>query len=80
MLKYRIPESASHIEREQVGYHQIDWIGYADDLVLTFESKQDLQRALSILNETFESFFLSINRTEEKKNDTQSSVCRRSLS
>ena len=38
-FKYRIPESASHNRREKVGYHQIDWIGYADDLILTFESK-----------------------------------------
>ena len=66
MLKYRIPESASHIDRERVGYHHIDWIGYADDLILTFESKQDLQRALSILNETFDSFSLSINTTKTK--------------
>ena len=39
-FKYRIPEYASQNKREQVGYHQIDWIGYADDLILAFESKK----------------------------------------
>ena len=65
-FKYRIPESASHNRRGKGGYHQIDWIGYADDIILTFESKIELQRAMNILNETFSKFSLSINMTKTK--------------
>ena len=65
-FKYRIPESASHNRRGKVGHHQIDWIGYADDIILTFESKIELQRAMNILNETFSKFSLSINMTKTK--------------
>lgn len=65
-FKYRIPECASQNKREQIGYHQIDWIGYADDLILTFESRKDLQCALKILDETFQKFSLSINSTKTK--------------
>jgi len=65
-FKYRIPECASHNKREQVGYQQIDWIGYADDLILTFESSKDLKYALKILDETFQKFSLSINSKKTK--------------
>jgi len=65
-FKYRIPECASQNKREQVGYQQIDWIGYADDLILTFESIKDLKCALKILDETFQKFSLSINSKKTK--------------
>ena len=55
-LKYRIPRSASHSNQERVGYQQIDWIGYADDIFLVFESKRDLQQGLNLLDETFKFF------------------------
>ena len=65
-LKYRIPESASNKGRESTGYQQVDWIGYADDLILTFESKNDLQRAIALLDETFRRFSLAINVSKTK--------------
>ena len=48
-LKYRIRSTArTREERRGVYYeeHTIDWSGYADDLMLVFESEQELQRAL----------------------------------
>ena len=59
-FKYRIPSSASKRNNETVGYQQIDWIGYADDLILIFDSKKDLQIALTILDTLFVKFGLSI--------------------
>ena len=65
-LKYRIPRSASHSNQERVGYQQIDWIGYADDLILVFDSKKDLQKALTILDTLFVKFGLAINASKTK--------------
>ena len=55
--------AATREERRGVYYgeHTIDWSGYADDFMLVFESKEELQRALLLLNETFERFHLQIN-------------------
>ena len=39
----------------------VDWIGYADDLVLVFNDADNLQRGLNLLNETFERYKLNIN-------------------
>ena len=63
---FKIPASASRGERTRVGFNQIDWIGYADDLVLVFEDKATLQKALDELNLTFERFSLKINSTKTK--------------
>ena len=52
-LKYCIPESATHMNRSRVGYQKVDWVGYADDLVLSFETEVDLQRALDLLDDIF---------------------------
>ena len=66
-LKYRIPECTSNKGQESTGYQQVNWIGYSDDLIFTFESKNDLQHALALLDETFTRFSLAINVS--KKND-----------
>ena len=65
-FKYRMPRSASHNGRDKIGRHQIDWIGYADDLILTFGNSTDLRRVLQLLDETFGSFSLAINKTKTK--------------
>ena len=56
-MKYRIRTTATTREERRgvyYGEHTIDWSGYADDLMLVFESEEELQRAL--LNEIFERF------------------------
>ena len=44
----------------------MDWIGYADDLVLVFEDTDNLQKGLGTLNETFKRYHLTINVTKTK--------------
>ena len=65
-LKYKIPSTASQNGRIAVGYHVIDWIGYADDLALCFAKKSDLQLAINELHSTFKRFRLSINISKTK--------------
>ena len=55
-LKYRIPQEASQNNRINVGYTQIDWIDYADDLVLVLESTYDIEKAINLLNCAFKRF------------------------
>ena len=66
-LKYKIPASASldHL-RDNVGFHDVKWVGYADDLVLMFENAQNLDAALNLLNDTFGAYGLTINTTKTK--------------
>jgi hypothetical protein len=52
-LKYNIPCTASKTNRVTIGHHEVKWIGYADDLVLFFESAADMRKAANILCETF---------------------------
>ena len=67
---YAIPSSASSKNiPSKLGYFGemvIDWIGYADDLALCFNSLDDLRRGLDLLNETFKRFNLTINTTKTK--------------
>ena len=65
-LKYKIPESASTTGREASGTMTLDWIGYADDLILIFEDEMSLSRGISLLNETFNNFRLRINAKKTK--------------
>ena len=63
-LRYRIKKTATTLEDRRTPYqgeHIIDWSGYADDLMLVFENEKELQRALIVLNDTFERFHLQIN-------------------
>ena len=63
---YSIPEGASSTKRSLSGFNECDWIGYADDVVLVFEDRRNLQKALDLLDITFEKFSLSINYTKTK--------------
>ena len=63
-LKYNIPCTASKTNRVTIGYHEVKWIGYADDLVLFFENVTDMQKAANILCETFCRYGLEINKTK----------------
>lgn len=65
-LKHLIPSSASQSERAQSGSYVLDWIGYADDLIIAFTSKSSLQTALTELNVTFRRFGLKINISKTK--------------
>ena len=65
-LKYKIPGSASTTGRTASGTMTVDWVGYADDLILIFDDELSLSRGISILNETFETFRLRINATKTK--------------
>ena len=64
-LKYHIPSIATTREerrnKSDFGSHNLDWIGYADDLVLVFEDTDNLQKGLNTLNETFKRYHLTIN-------------------
>ena len=68
-LKYRIRSTATSREERSTQYQgnfTMDWCGYADDLELVFESMSDLEKGLSLLDETFCRFHLKINATKTK--------------
>ena len=48
------------------GHFSIDWIGYADDIVLIFEDVGSLQRGLILLDKILTRFQLSINVSKTK--------------
>ena len=61
---YRIIDSArqnKRIRNDYYGTATIKGSGYADDIVNFFETADDLQKALLILNNVFESFGIQIN-------------------
>ena len=66
-LKYCIPPSATSNKRMKIGTHTIDWVGYADDILLVFESNEDLQHALNIMSTVFDRYHLQLNVTKTKK-------------
>ena len=43
------------------GEHIINWVGYADDIVLSFYDIENLQKGIDILNNTFNRYQLNIN-------------------
>ena len=49
-MKYKIPRSASTTGREAIGEFNLDWVGYADDLMLTFDDKDSLQQGIFLLD------------------------------
>ena len=65
-LKHLIPSLATRSKKDLSGSYLIDWIGYADDLILTFTTKSSLQIALTELNDTFSRFGLKINSSKTK--------------
>ena len=48
------------------GEHIIDWIGYADVLELYFEDVTNLQKGITLLNDTFDHYHLQINVSRTK--------------
>ncbi|MEO2222612.1 MAG: reverse transcriptase family protein, partial [Candidatus Poseidoniia archaeon] len=62
---YSIPRTAltskNRFQLGKYGDETIDWIGYADDLVLLFPDKQNLIKGLDILNTTLQRYQLQIN-------------------
>ena len=63
--KYCIPgQAVSRANARTFGKYGnqiVDWIGYADDLVIFFESLDSLEKGIQILNQTFIRFNLKIN-------------------
>ena len=67
---FRIVDQARHnrrIRNDYQGKMQVQGSGYADDIVLFFESTNDLQKALVTINTTFDRFGLRVNT---QKTDT----------
>ena len=64
--KYRIPDYACDTNIETLGINLVDWIGYADDIVLCFETRDLLQKAVDVLSDTFKRFNLNINVSKTK--------------
>ena len=65
-LKYLIPEHATSTDRAAAGTFVVDWVGYADDLLLVFEDKNSLIRGTRLLNSLFRRFHLEINTSKTK--------------
>ena len=49
-----------------MGRTYFSWVGYADDIVLVFETNAQLQAGLVTLNHTFKRFGLQINISKTK--------------
>ena len=69
-LKFSIPRSASASTQPfslgHYGEHIINWVGYADDIVLSFYDIENLQKGINILNNTFSRYQLNINVSKTK--------------
>ena len=65
-LRYNIPSSVSSTGRICKGEYDLDWTGYADDLMLTFDDKDSLQRGITILDELFTQYGMQINAKKTK--------------
>ena len=64
-LKYHRKE-ASQNNVMSIGTVTMDWLGYADDLVLILETREDLQKALTLLDITLKRFKMEINVSKTK--------------
>ena len=65
-LRFNIPSSVSSTGRISKGEYDLDWTGYADDLMITFDDKDSLQRGITILDELFAQYGMKINVTKTK--------------
>ena len=61
-LNYKIPHSATEAGKTAIGKHRIDWIGYADDILLVFEDTKNMELAAHL----FKSYYLEINIQKTK--------------
>ena len=80
-VKYNIRKSATSAvqenwrsKRENIGEMENSWVGYADDIELFFNEIPQLQKALSILDDVFTRFSLSINAKKTKTMIINSSI------
>ena len=67
--RYTIPRTACTSDKHALGSYGtniVNWVGYADDIVLVFENIAHLQAALVTLNDTFRRFGLQINVSKTK--------------
>jgi len=65
-LKYKIPDIVSTSGRTSSGELELDWTGYADDLMLTFDDKESLQNGIMLLDEIFKEYRIQINISKTK--------------
>ena len=65
-LNYKIPATANILNRSMVGTQTIDWLGYADDLVLLFEDAKNLRLGLETIYSTFKNYELCLNVPKTK--------------
>ena len=65
-LKYKIPDIVSTSRRTSSGQLELNWTGYAYDLMLTFDDKGSLQKGIMLLNKIFTEYRLQINITKTK--------------
>ena len=65
-LNFKTPESASSTGKTTTGDFVLDWCGYADDLVLSFDDEKSLQKVIANLDEVFTKYRLSINTSKTK--------------
>ena len=68
-FNYKIPKAAliKPSMLGKCGENCINWVGYADDIVLIFDDQSNLKKALELLNYTFKRYQLNINA---KKTET----------
>ena len=68
--KFSIPRSASAsthtLALGHYGEHINNWVGYADDIVLSFHDIENLQKSIYILINTFRRYQLDIKVTKTK--------------
>ena len=60
-IRYKIPRSANTTGKEAIGEFNLDWVGHADDFMLTFDDKDSLQQGIILLDGIFTVFRLKIN-------------------
>ena len=67
-LKYSIPNSSfiSNSFLGESGENIFDWIGYADDLLLAFADRENLEKGLRVLENVFKRFRLAMNIVKTK--------------
>ena len=65
-LKYKIPKEASSTENLAIGNFDVNWIGYADDILVLFDDIASLKKGIHILNGTFKRFRLEVNPKKTK--------------
>ena len=49
-----------------MGNFDVNWIGYADDILVLFEDIVSLKKGIHILNKTFKRFRLEVNPKKTK--------------